>query len=62
MHTEAIKTCIFRLSPVTEDMHLHTTIYVVSWVLVPGHRRKEENGEKQRRQISIGMSELDRVG
>lgn len=44
MHTEAVKTRVFHVTPVSEDTQLHTSIHLIAGVL---HEREGAQEEKE---------------
>lgn len=42
MHTEAVKTRVFHVTPVSEDTQLHTSIHLIAGVLHERERAQEE--------------------
>lgn len=50
MHTEAVKTRIFDVTPVAENSQLHKSVNHIAWILCGGEgskvRRREEKGKK----------------
>lgn len=48
MHTEAVNTCIFDVTPVSEDTQLHKSINLVTGVLREKVRGKERRETKRK--------------